>query len=154
MDAAGLLEKLRRSEAKVILPALFTQLPPGSPLPTRKPTSNSDSDPVTYSAKTGQHFLAVLLAVARGHESMPVLLPTPKWQTIASLQEVQYSRNALAFLQLNARCRDLEGLAGPKHSAIVRDLLSKEKAVQLRISQLASKGQSLQPGSDSKVQQL
>ncbi len=46
-------------------------------------------------------------------------------------------------VQLNARCKDLEELASPKHSAIVRDLLEKEKAVQAKIAQIAnSRGQS------------
>ena len=55
-------------------------------------------------------------------------------------------------MQLNARCKDLESLAGPKHSAIVRDLLEKEKAVQSRIAQLASsRGQSPQASGGRKA---
>ena len=55
-------------------------------------------------------------------------------------------------MQLNARCKDLEGLAGPKHSAIVRDLLEKEKTVQSKIAQIASsRGQSAQGGGIRRV---
>jgi hypothetical protein len=55
-------------------------------------------------------------------------------------------------VQLNARCADLEGLAGPAHSAIVRELLEKERAVQSRVSQIAnSQGQSLQKGATEQV---
>ena len=61
-------------------------------------------------------------------------------------------RKFLPVLQLNARCKDLEGLAGPKHSAIVRDILEKEKAVQSKIAQIAnSRGQSSRAAGSTRV---
>ena len=61
------------------------------------------------------------------------------------------SRNSL-FVQLKARCAELEQAAGPQHSAKVRGLLEKERGLQQKISQIAStKGQLLQQGTDSQV---
>jgi hypothetical protein len=60
--------------------------------------------------------------------------------------------SVLILVQLNARCGALEGLAGPSHSATVRELLEKERAVQARVSQIASShGQSLQKGATQQV---
>jgi len=57
--------------------------------------------------------------------------------------------------QLKARCGDLEGLAGPGHSAVVHELLEKERALQSRVSQIAnSQGQSLQKGATKQVPPL
>lgn len=55
-------------------------------------------------------------------------------------------------LQLNARCGDLEGLAGPAHATTLRELLEKERIVQARVVQIASsQGQSLQKGATKQV---
>ena len=55
-------------------------------------------------------------------------------------------------MQLKRRCLELEEVAGPKHSAKVRDLLEKERAVQAKVSQIAGlKSQLLQKGSSKQV---
>lgn len=53
---------------------------------------------------------------------------------------------------LNARCGDLEGLAGPAHATTLRELLEKERIVQARVVQIASsQGQSLQKGATKQI---